>query len=167
LRDAGIRDVGIIISPETGKAIQVAAGDGSNWSMRFQYILQEKPQGLAHAVKVARPFLGEDPFIMYLGDNLIGSEIGQFRENFEQSNPDAMILLKQVTNPSSFGVAEVDSDGRVRRLIEKPIAEIKSGFSRHLLFLSQASSSNRSHSTVPPWRIGNHRCNPTTSGGRR
>jgi glucose-1-phosphate thymidylyltransferase len=122
LLQARIRDVGIIISPETGKAIQEAAGDGNAWGMKFEYILQDEPLGLAHAVKVARPFLGTDPFIMYLGDNLIGSGIGGFREIFEKSNADASILLKKVVNPSSFGIAEVSDDGQVRRLIEKPKA---------------------------------------------
>ena len=120
LLEAGIRDVGIIISPETGKAIQEAVGDGSTWGMKFKYIWQEEPLGLAHAVKVARPFLATDPFIMYLGDNLIGSGIGAFRETFEKSNADASILLKKVGNPSSFGIAEVNSQGRVCRLVEKP-----------------------------------------------
>jgi glucose-1-phosphate thymidylyltransferase len=120
LQEAGIRDVGIIISPETGKAIQEAVGDGNAWGMKFKYILQDEPLGLAHAVKVARPFLGADPFIMYLGDNLIGSGIGGFCEAFEKSNADASILLKEVDNPSSFGIAEVNGQGQVRRLVEKP-----------------------------------------------
>jgi glucose-1-phosphate thymidylyltransferase len=120
LLEAGFRDVGIIISPETGKAIQDAIGDGDTWGMKFTYILQDEPLGLAHAVKVARPFLGTDRFIMYLGDNLIGSGIGGFRETFENSNADASILLKKVGNPSSFGIAEVNGDGHVCRLIEKP-----------------------------------------------
>src|SRR4030095_13422813 len=120
LLQAGIRDVGIIISPETGKAIREAVGDGSTWGMKFEYILQNEPLGLAHAVKVARPCVGTDPFIMYLGDNLIGSGIGGFRETFEKSNADASILLKKVGNPSSFGIAEVNSQGQVRHLVEKP-----------------------------------------------
>jgi glucose-1-phosphate thymidylyltransferase len=120
LLEAGIRDVGIIISPETGKAIQEAVDDGNTWGMRFEYILQEEPLGLAHAVKVARPFLGSDSFIMYLGDNLIGSGIGGFRKTFERSNADASILLKKVSNPSSFGIAEVNGEGQVCRLVEKP-----------------------------------------------
>ena len=120
LLEAGIRDVGIIISPETGKAIQEAVGDGSTWGMKFDYIWQEEPLGLAHAVKVARPFLGTDPFVMYLGDNLIGSGIGAFRETFEKSNADASILLKKVGNPSSFGIAEINSQEQVCRLVEKP-----------------------------------------------
>jgi glucose-1-phosphate thymidylyltransferase len=120
LLEAGLRDVGIIISPETGKAIQETVGDGKTWGMRFEYILQEEPLGLAHAVKVARHFLGRDPFIMYLGDNLIGSGIRGFLETFEKSNADASILLKKVGNPSSFGIAEIDSEGQVCRLVEKP-----------------------------------------------
>jgi glucose-1-phosphate thymidylyltransferase len=120
LLESGIRDAGIIISPETGRAIREAAGDGSAWGMNFQYILQEEPLGLAHAVKVARSFLGTDPFIMYLGDNLIGSGICGFRETFERSNADASILLKEVDNPSDFGIAELTEVGQVRCLVEKP-----------------------------------------------
>lgn len=120
LAAAGIREVGIIISPETGKAIQDAVGDGNKWGMQIEYILQEKPLGLAHAVKVARPFLGMNPFVMYLGDNLIGSGITGLRESFEQAKADATILLKEVDTPSNFGIAEIDGEGRVVRLVEKP-----------------------------------------------
>ena len=120
LLDAGIRDVGVIISPETGRAIQEAIGDGFNWGMTISYIVQHEPLGLAHAVKVARPFLGTQPFIMYLGDNLIGSNIHSFRASFEKTEAAASILLKTVDNPSSFGIAEVDSKGQVKHLVEKP-----------------------------------------------
>ena len=120
LSEADIRDVGIIISPETGKAIQEAVGDGAGWGMNVEYIVQEEPLGLAHAVKVARAFLGISPFIMYLGDNLIGSGIREFCKNFENSTADASILLKEVNEPSSFGIAEIDGAGKVIRLVEKP-----------------------------------------------
>src|SRR5215510_14979309 len=120
LVEAGVRNVGIVIFPENGNAIQGAAGNGSGWGMKFDYVVQKEPLGLAHAVKVARPFLGRDPFIMYLGDNLIGSGIGGFRETFEKSSADASILLKKVGNPSSFGIAEVNGEGKVCRLVEKP-----------------------------------------------
>ena len=120
LSEAGVRDVAIIISPETGGAIQEAIGDGRAWNTKVEYIIQEKPLGLAHAVKIARGFLGSDPFIMYLGDNLIGSGIRGFCENFATSNADASILLKEVSEPSSFGIAEIDATGKVIRLVEKP-----------------------------------------------
>jgi len=120
LAEAGIRDVGIIISPETGKEIQDAVGGGRDWGITVEYILQDKPLGLAHAVKVARPYLGMSPFIMYLGDNLIGSGIQRFREGFEQSKADATILLKEVDAPSNFGIAETNGEGHVTRLVEKP-----------------------------------------------
>src|SRR5439155_828929 len=94
--------------------------DGSRWGIKVQYILQNEPLGLAHAVKVARAFLGMSPFIMYLGDNLIGSGIRGFCDSFEKSKADATILLKEVSNPSSFGIAEVDGAGHVLRLVEKP-----------------------------------------------
>jgi glucose-1-phosphate thymidylyltransferase len=120
LAEAGVRDVGIIISPETGKAIQEAVRDGGFWGMKVEYIVQEEPLGLAHAVQVARAFLGTSPFIMYLGDNLIGSGIRAFCEDFVNSAADASILLKQVVEPSSFGIAEIDSGGKVIGLVEKP-----------------------------------------------
>jgi glucose-1-phosphate thymidylyltransferase len=84
-----------------------------------EYILQDSPGGLAHAVKVARPYLGDDSFVMYLGDNLIGSGIEVFRAQFEKG-ADALILLKEVENPSSFGIAEVNEQQQVVRLVEKP-----------------------------------------------
>ncbi|MDH7578560.1 MAG: glucose-1-phosphate thymidylyltransferase [Bacillota bacterium] len=115
----GISDVGVIISPETGSQIKEALAENP-WRFNFSFILQEEPRGLAHAVMVARDFLGNDPFLMYLGDNLIGQGIEAFVEEFRQSEPEAMILLKEVADPRMFGVAEVDCDGKIRRLVEKP-----------------------------------------------
>ncbi len=122
LRDAGIKEIAIIVSPETGGAVREAVGSGGKWDANIEYILQEEPLGLAHAVKIARPFLGVDPFVMYLGDNLVGCGIRQLCADFIKSNLDARLLLKRVNNPSSFGIAEVDSQGRVSRLMEKPKA---------------------------------------------
>lgn len=116
----GIKDVGIIISPETGDEIKEAVGDGSRWDIKIQYIIQDIPAGLAHAVKVARDFLRDSPFVMYLGDNLIGGGIKRFLQDFERNSPDAFILLKEVEDPKNFGVAEVSTNGKVIRLIEKP-----------------------------------------------
>jgi len=119
ISSAGIKDVGIIISPDTGGQIKEALA-GNPWGFDFSFILQEEPKGLAHAVMVAQDFLGEDPFLMYLGDNLIGQDIKSFVDEFQTSKPEAMILLKEVENPRMFGVAEVDGAGNVERLIEKP-----------------------------------------------
>ncbi|MBI2089959.1 MAG: glucose-1-phosphate thymidylyltransferase [Deltaproteobacteria bacterium] len=120
LAQAGIKEVGIIVSPETRKAIEEAVGQGSRWGLKTEFLFQEEPLGLAHAVKVARPFLGQSPFLMYLGDNLIGSGIGEFGKAFTAGKFDALILLKEVEDPSSFGVVELDGQGRVLRLVEKP-----------------------------------------------
>jgi glucose-1-phosphate thymidylyltransferase len=120
IAQVGIKEVGIIISCETGNEIKEAVGNGSQWGIDVHYILQDTPGGLAHAVKVARDFLGSDPFVMYLGDNLIGCSINRFLEDFKRNAPDALILLKEVENPKKFGVAEVSPSGKVVRLVEKP-----------------------------------------------
>ena len=117
---AGITDIGIIISPETGKEVQELTGNGEKFGANITYILQDKPAGLAHAVKIAQPFLGDSPFIMYLGDNIIESQLGQFLDTFKQKQLDALILLYKVPNPTAFGVAKVDNNGRVLGLVEKP-----------------------------------------------
>jgi glucose-1-phosphate thymidylyltransferase len=117
---AGITDIGIIISPETGEEVQSKTGDGSIFGAKITYILQEEAAGLAHAVKIAQPFLGDSPFIMYLGDNLIEDNLKQFLDIFLTKQLDSLILLKQVTNPSAFGVAKVAENGKILELIEKP-----------------------------------------------
>ena len=117
---AGVTDIGIVISPETGDEVKQKTGNGDRFGAEITYILQEKPAGLAHAVKVAQPFLGDDSFIMFLGDNLIESQLDVFLANFQQKQLDALILLRQVDDPSAFGVATVDADGKVIRLVEKP-----------------------------------------------
>jgi glucose-1-phosphate thymidylyltransferase len=117
---AGITEIGIIISPETGEEVKAKTGNGDRFGAQITYILQEKPAGLAHAVKVAQPFLGDSPFVMYLGDNLIQGDLRAFADRFKQEALDALIMLRPVANPTAFGVAEVDEQGRVLRLVEKP-----------------------------------------------
>jgi glucose-1-phosphate thymidylyltransferase len=116
--EAGIRDFGIIVL-EPNSPIEEWLGDGSRFGARFTYIPQPDPLGLAHAVKTAQPFLGDDEFIMYLGDNMIKSSVAQLVREFEEHRPAATILLTPVPNPSDFGVAEMDGDV-VKSLEEKP-----------------------------------------------
>jgi glucose-1-phosphate thymidylyltransferase len=116
---AGIREVGIIIAPETGDEIRAAAGQGERFGVSITYIVQDEPLGLAHAVLTAEPFLGAAPFVMYLGDNLLQGGIEDLVAAFRSSGPDALILLTPVPDPEQYGVAEL-SDGAVVRLVEKP-----------------------------------------------
>jgi glucose-1-phosphate thymidylyltransferase len=117
---AGITDIGVIISPETGAEIQESMGDGSRWDATLTYILQDTPAGLAHAVKTGREFLGDDPFVMYLGDNLLNGGISHLVEEYASGVADSIILLTEVPNPEHFGVADVDENGKIRKLVEKP-----------------------------------------------
>ncbi|WP_322496140.1 glucose-1-phosphate thymidylyltransferase [Chloroflexus sp.] len=119
IRDAGITDIGIVIG-DTGDEIRSAVGNGRRWGVKITYIPQEAPLGLAHAVKISRDFLGDDRFVMFLGDNCIQGGISPLIEQFGRSDYNAQIVLKKVADPRSFGVAELDDDGRVIRLVEKP-----------------------------------------------
>jgi glucose-1-phosphate thymidylyltransferase len=117
---AGITDIGIIISPETGEEVKAKTGNGDRFGAKITYILQDQPLGLAHAVKIAQPFLKDSPFVMYLGDNLVQSQLDLFLDKFQSKHLDALTLLSEVENPTAFGVAKVDEHGRVLQLIEKP-----------------------------------------------
>ncbi len=119
IRDAGITDVGLVVG-DTAEAIQAAVGDGSSFGLEASYIRQEAPLGLAHAVLVARDFLGDDDFVMYLGDNFIVGGITRLVEEFRSTRPDAQIMLTRVPDPTEFGVAELDDAGQVVGLEEKP-----------------------------------------------
>ena len=118
LVQAGIRDIGVIVG-ETKNEVVEALGDGSRWGVRITYIDQPEPLGLAHAVFTAKEFLKDSHFVMYLGDNLLKNGVASLIEKFRQEKPNSQILLAAVSNPESFGVAELEND-RVIRLEEKP-----------------------------------------------
>jgi len=120
LVDAGVTEIGIVIAPQTGDEIREAVGDGSALGAQVTYIPQAEPLGLAHAVLTAEEFIGQDSFVMYLGDNLLRDGITGLVEDFRRNEPDALILLTQVLEPEHYGVAELDGEGRIVRLVEKP-----------------------------------------------
>jgi glucose-1-phosphate thymidylyltransferase len=119
IADAGVTDVGLIVG-DTAAEVTAAVGDGSQFGIKTTFIHQEAPLGLAHAVQVARDYLGDDDFIMYLGDNFIVGGIAALVHEFRRDRPAARIMLTQVPNPHEFGVAELDAAGRVVGLEEKP-----------------------------------------------
>jgi glucose-1-phosphate thymidylyltransferase len=116
---AGIADVGIIVAPETGDEIRAAVGDGSQFGAAITYVEQDEPLGLAHASLTAEAFLDGEPFVMYLGDNILQGGITDLVASFRANEPDALILLTPVEDPQNYGVAELEGD-RVVRLVEKP-----------------------------------------------
>ena len=121
LVEAGIDDIGIVVG-DTRNEIMTAVGDGSRWGIDVTYIPQESPLGLAHCVLISREFLGDDEFVMYLGDNLLEQGVREFVDEFSRERRDAaaQILLRQVPDPQRFGVAALNDAGEVVRLVEKP-----------------------------------------------
>jgi glucose-1-phosphate thymidylyltransferase len=131
---AGITEIGIIVG-DTRDDVMAAVGDGSDFGVRVEYIPQDDPLGLAHCVLIARDFLADDDFVMYLGDNMLEQGLAEFVEEFEADRrralepelgaeptpaPAAQILLAEVDDPRQFGVADISDDGEVRELVEKP-----------------------------------------------
>ncbi|MBZ0295867.1 MAG: glucose-1-phosphate thymidylyltransferase [Anaerolineae bacterium] len=120
IRDANVTDIGIVIGTNTGAEIQDKLGDGSPWDVNLTYIMQESPDGLAHAVKISRDFLGDDQFVMFLGDNVIEGGISRLISDFATSEWNSQIVLKEVQDPTAYGVAKLRTDGSIEALIEKP-----------------------------------------------
>ena len=118
LVEAGVTDIGIVVG-DTAAEIETAVGDGGRWGARVTYIRQDAPSGLAHAVKISRSFLGDEPFIMYLGDNILRDGVKDFVDAFDAGSANAQILAAQVPEPQRFGVIELDGDDVVR-VVEKP-----------------------------------------------
>jgi len=118
IRDAGIAEVGIVVGA-TGAEVRAAVGDGSRWGMDVTYIDQPEPLGLAHAVLTAAEFVRGEPFLMYLGDNVLLEGVTAFVREFERARPDAQIFVTRVLEPEHFGVVVLE-EGRAVRLVEKP-----------------------------------------------
>jgi len=145
-----IKKVGIITAHETGQFVKDYVKDGSNWNLQVDYIPQE-PLGLAHAVKTAKRFLGQDSFVMCLGDNVTGQSLNLFVKKFKNEHLDALIILKEVENPSSFGIAQLDDKGNITRLVEKPKTPMG-----NLAIIGTYLFSNKVHQAIerikPSWR---------------
>jgi glucose-1-phosphate thymidylyltransferase len=147
---AGVEEIGIIIAPETGGEIREAAGDGTQFGTTITYIEQDAPSGLAHAVLTAEPFIGDSPFVMYLGDNLLRDGITDLVEQFRAEEPDAMILLTRVPDPENYGVAELEGD-KVARLVEKP-KEPKSDLALVGVYMFTPTIFDAARAIEPSWR---------------
>ena len=145
-----IKNVGLIIARETGQYVKDYVNDGSAWNLKVTYIPQE-PLGLAHAVKTAKSFLGQDSFVMCLGDNVTGQSLSAFVKKFKNEKLDALIILKEVENPSSFGIAQLDKEGNIVRLVEKPKTPMG-----NLAIIGTYLFSNKIHQAIekikPSWR---------------
>lgn len=150
IAEAGVRHVGIVVG-DTHAEIEAAVGDGSRFGLDVTYIRQEAPLGLAHAVLIARGFLGDDPFVMYLGDNLLVGGISGFLAEFEREQPDASLLLTKVEHPEHFGVAELDAQGRLVGLVEKP-KQPKSNLALVGVYLFDAGIHEAVAAIRPSWR---------------
>ncbi|MEW1777290.1 glucose-1-phosphate thymidylyltransferase [Streptomyces sp. NPDC086777] len=150
LAAAGVTEVGMIVG-DTAAEIEEAVGDGSKFGLDVTYIPQDQPLGLAHAVLIARDFLGDDDFVMYLGDNFIVGGISGLVEEFRETRPDAQILLTHVPNPRAFGVAELDADGQVTGLEEKP-QEPKSDLALVGVYLFTPAIHDAVRAIKPSWR---------------
>ncbi|MFI7407096.1 glucose-1-phosphate thymidylyltransferase [Streptomyces sp. NPDC049627] len=150
IAEAGITEVGVIVG-DTAAEIQDAVGDGTRFGLDITYIPQERPLGLAHAVLIARDYLGDDDFVMYLGDNFIVGGITDLVDEFRDNRPDAQILLTRVQDPRSFGVAELDETGQVIGLEEKP-AHPKSDLALVGVYLFTPAIHDAVRAVTPSWR---------------
>ena len=117
--DSGIKDIGLVVSPNNKSFFQDSL-DHYDKGLNISIIVQEQPLGVAHAVSIAKDFLNDDNFLLYLGDNLFKDNLKMIVDDFKKNSPDASIVLKKVENPSSFGVAERDKSGQIIRVMEKP-----------------------------------------------
>lgn len=151
VREAGIADVGLVVSSEWGDQVEQAISDGSRWNARITYVLQPEPAGLAHAVKIARQFLGNSPFLMILGDNVYKCNIKDFVAQFHKHNLDALLLLKEADDPRNFGIAELGRGRQVTKVEEKP-KEPRSNLALAGAYLFSLAIHEAIDAIKPSWR---------------
>jgi len=120
LRDAGVKEIGVILGNNMPEKVRELLGDGSAFDVKITYIVQGEPKGIAHAVGCAEGFMGDEPFVVYLGDNILTGGIKYMVEEFERSDCEGMVALCPVPNPSAFGIAELDAQGNIISMVEKP-----------------------------------------------
>ncbi|HDD25107.1 MAG TPA: glucose-1-phosphate thymidylyltransferase [Chloroflexi bacterium] len=150
IRGANITDIGIVVG-DTAEEIKAAVGRGGRWGVQITYIHQEQPLGLAHAVKVSQDFLGDERFVMFLGDNVIQGGISGLIEQFATSDWNSQIVLTRVAHPEQYGVAELDETGRIIRLVEKP-KEFISDLALVGIYMFDAHIHEAVEHITPSWR---------------
>jgi len=150
IKDAGIDDIGIVIG-DTGAEIRQAVGNGSRWDVKITYIEQDAPLGLAHAVKISHDFIGDERFVMFLGDNVIEGGISDLIRQFASSDWNSQIVLTEVDEPQHYGVAELDNDGKIVRLIEKPRTP-PSNLALVGIYMFDKTIFDAVHAIEPSWR---------------
>lgn len=119
MKEAGIREIAIIIGGTGSNKVKEYYEDGKKFGVKISYVEQDFPRGIAHAIRLCKEFVGNEKFLVYLGDNIIQKSISEYVKLFETSDADASILLCEVNNPSRFGIADV-RDGKILRIMEKP-----------------------------------------------
>lgn len=150
VEEAGIKEIGIVINPDTGNEIKEAIGNGEKWGVSISYIIQEAPIGLAHVVKVSEDFIKNDSFVFYLGDNVIVGGIKRFLEKFQNSNNNCHLVLSKVKDPQRFGVPEI-KNGKIVKVEEKPKTP-KSNFAVTGIYFYDSHILEAVNNIKPGWR---------------
>jgi len=151
LKEVGIKDIGVILGNVMPEKVKEFLGDGSKYGVKITYIVQGEPKGIAHAVGLAEEFMGDEPFVVYLGDNILKGGVGGLVQAFEKPGPEAVIGLCKVKNPERFGVAVLGENGEIIRLVEKPKERI-SDLALIGIYLFRKSIFDVIKTLKPSWR---------------
>ncbi len=120
IRDAGIKNIAIIIGGDNSQKVKEFYGNGNNFGVNITYIQQDEPKGISHAIGLCEEFIENEKFVVFLGDNILLKDISDYVSEFESSPDSAKILLCEVSNPTQFGIADVSNDGTIKKIMEKP-----------------------------------------------